>query len=398
MIPMFACVLPVIVLFCGLALDTGLIELKTLQMQNAADAAAVGAELEAERGTGNWVAQGKADAGVNGFTDGVNGATVSVVQLASSGAYSGHYDSLQATVTQTVQTIFMGTLHGGAVTLSARGVALMTPCVFLTGTGTLQQYTLDGVSGDFKGSTCPFDINTSAETTSDNLVPEALNIGGGSSSSSIQGYEFPTPNYNAPAVTDPLSYITSPTFSGTCNNTSYSLYNVSTRTTLNPGTYCKGMNITNSVAALNPGLYVITGGGTWYNSTVTGTGVTLYFTSGGGGADGKFILSESTVSLSAPTTSSNGSLAGILVFTDRNWTHTNPQDVCVTQTTFNGDGIWYLPSTGLWVYNSSTMAATNYFGLVADNLTSSGTSVQMLNNYSSLSGGNPMRMQTGLVQ
>ena len=97
MIPMFACVLPVIVLFCGLALDTGLIELKTLQMQNAADAAAVGAELEAERGTGNWVAQGKADAGVNGFTDGVNGATVSVVQLASSGAYSGHYDSLQAT-------------------------------------------------------------------------------------------------------------------------------------------------------------------------------------------------------------------------------------------------------------------------------------------------------------
>jgi hypothetical protein len=277
-------------------------------------------------------------------------------------------------------------------------VALITPCVFLTGTSALQQYTLDGVSGDFKGATCPFDINTSAETSALSLSPESLNIAGSSSASSIAGYAYPYPNYNAPAVTDPLSYVTSPTFSGTCNHTSYSLYNASGTTTLSPGAYCKGLNITNSTAALSPGLYVITGGGTWYNSTVTGTGVTLYFTSGGGAADGKFILSKSTVSISAPTSASNGSLAGILVFTDRSWTHTNPQDVDITQTNFVGDGIWYLPSTGLWVYDSTTMSGINYFGLVADNLTSSGTSIQMLNNYSSLPGGNPMRTQSGLVQ
>jgi Flp pilus assembly protein TadG len=394
----YAVLLPVLVLFCGLSVDVGTLELKQLKMQSAADAAAISAELEAERDTGNWVTVAQEEAAAHGFTNGSNNVTVSVAQQPSSGPYAGRYDALQATISQRVKTFFMGAINGGYVTISAQGSALITPCVFLTGTGTLQQYTLDGVTGDFKGSTCPFDINTNVETTNDNVVPEALNIAGPSSNSSIAGYEYPPPNYNAPAVTDPLSYVTEPTFSGTCNHTSYSLYNVSSNTTLNPGTYCKGLNITNSTATLNPGLYVITGGGTWYNSTVTGTGVTLFFTSGGGASDGKFILSESTVTLSAPTSASNGSLAGILIFTDRTWTHTNPQDVDVTQTTFTGDGIWYLPSTGLWVYNSSTMHATNYFGLVADNLTASGTSIQMLNNYSGLPGGNPMRRQAPLVQ
>jgi len=391
----YAVLIPILVLFCGLSVDVGMLELKQMQMQSAADAAAISAELEAERNTGNWQTVAQEEASAHGFTNGSNNVTVTVGQLPSSGAYAGRYDALYTTVQQKVKTYFMGTFNGGYVTLSAQGVALITPCVFLTGTGTLQQYTLDGVTGDFKGDTCPFDINTNLETTSDNLVPEALNVAGAAANSSIAGYEYPTPNWNAPTVTDPLSYLTEPTFNGTCNNTSYSLYNVSSNTTLNPGNYCKGLNITNSTATLNPGLYIITGGGTWYNSTVTGTGVTLFFTSGGGASDGKFILSESTVTLSAPTT---GSLAGILVFTDRTWTHTNPQDVCVTQTTFTGDGIWYLPSTGLWVYNSSTMKGTNYFGLVADNMTASGTSIQMSNNYSFLAGGNPLRRQAPLVQ
>jgi hypothetical protein len=398
MLPFFALLLPILLLFCGLSVDVGMLELTGLQMQSAADAAAVSAELEAERNTGNWVSIAQQEAAAHGFTNGSNNVTVSVSQLPSSGPYANRYDALQATISQQVKTYFMGSINGGYVTVSAQGVALITPCVFLTGTGTLQQYTLDGVTGDFKGATCPFDINTNVETTNLNLVPEALNVAGSSSASSIAGYEYPSPNYNAPAVTDPLSYLTAPTFSGTCNHTSYSLYNATGTTTLSPGTYCKGLNITNSSATLSPGLYVITGGGTWYNSTVTGSGVTLYFTSGGGATDGKFILSQSTVTLSAPTTASNGTLAGILIFTDRNWTHTNPQDVDVSQTTFTGDGIWYLPSTGLWVYNSSTMRGTNYFGLVADNLTASGTSIQMLNNYSSLPGGNPLRRQSPIVQ
>jgi hypothetical protein len=397
MLPFFCVTLPVIILFCGLSIDLGMFELQLQRMQTAADAAAISAELEAERGTENWVNLGKQDASQNGFTDGQNGTKVSVVEGANYGAYSGRYDALQVTISQPVKTLFMGALNGGYITATARSVAQITPCVYLLGT-TLQSYTLNGYSGDFKGDSCPFNINNNITTTALSLVPEALNVSGPASSSSISGYEFPSPNYNAPTVTDPLSYVTSPTFSGTCNHTSFSLYNATGTNTLNPGTYCKGMNITNSNATLNPGLYVITGGGTWYNSTVTGSGVTLYFTSGGGGTDSKFILSQSTVTLSAPNTSSNGSIAAILVFADRNWTHTNPQDFDIINSTFTGDGIWYLPAAGLYISNSGVVTGTNYFGIVADNMTLTGTSVRPINNYSYVTTGNPFRTQSPLVQ
>jgi hypothetical protein len=400
MIQFFAVILPTLILLCGLSVDLGMLELKKLQMQSAADAAAISAELEAERGTNNWVSLGQQDASQNGFTNGVNSTTVSVVEGANYGTYNGRYDGLQVSIAQPVKTIFMGALNGGYITLKAASVAQITPCVYLTGT-TLQQYTFDGYSGAFKGDSCPFNFNGNIYTAVTSLAPEAINISGSAGGSSIGGYAWPTPiNYNAPAVTDPLAYVTSPTFNGTCNHTSYAPYNVSTPLTLSPGSYCQGLNITNcSHVTLSPGLYVITGGGTWYNSTITGTGVTLYFTSGGGGTDSKFNISGgSVVTLSAPTASSNGSIAGILIFTDRNWTHTNPQDVDIISSTFTGDGIWYLPSTGLYVDNSGTFTGTNYFGIVADNMTITGTSVQMLNNYSSVVTGNPFRIQGPLVQ
>jgi len=150
---------------------------------------------------------------------------------------------------------------------------------------------------------------------------------------------------------------------------------------------------------LKPGLYVITGGANWYNSTITGTGVTLYFTSGGGSSYGKFDISGgSAVTLSAPTTSSGGSIAGILVFTDRAWVHTNPQDVDLIQSTFTGDGIWYLPGTGWYIQNGGTVTGYHYFGIVADNLTFSGSSIRPLNDYEYVTGGNPFRRQGALVQ
>jgi Flp pilus assembly protein TadG len=400
MMPLFVVTLPVLILLCGLSIDLGRLELQEQRMQTAADAAAISAELEAERGTGNWISIGQQDAAQNGFTNGAGSTTVTVVQFANYGAYNGRYDGLQVTITQQVKTLFMGALNGGYVTAKAQSVAQITPCVYLLGT-TQQPYTLDGATGDFKSESCPFNINNNIYTQVMSLVPEALNVAGSAGSSSINGYEFPTPNYNYATVTDPLSYIASPSFGGSCNHTGYSLYNISTNTTLSPGTYCGGLSITNSNATLNPGLYVITGGANWYNSTITGTGVTLYFTSGGGSGDSKFIISGGcNITISAPTASSStsGVIAGILVFADRNWTPTNPQDFDIIGSTFTGDGIWYLPKAGLYIYNSGIVTGTNYFGIVADNMTISGTSVRPLNNYSYVATGNPFRTQAPLVQ
>jgi hypothetical protein len=191
--------------------------------------------------------------------------------------------------------------------------------------------------------------------------------------------------------------VTSPTFSGTCNHTSYSLSSGSA--TLNPGTYCKGITLTNSTVTLNSGLYVITGGSTWSGSTVSGSGVTLYFTSGGGGTDSKFIVQNgSNVTLSAPNTASGGSLAGILVFTDRTWTPTSNQDIALMNSTVTGDGIWYAPQTGVYISSCGIMSATHYLGFVANNLWIGGTNVVISNNYSYVSTGNPMRTVGALVQ
>jgi len=353
--------------------------------------------LEAERGTNNWVAQGKADAGVNGFTDGVGNATVTIAQQPSSGPYAGDYDAIQATVTTTVSTIFMGALNGGKVTLSAQAVSLQTPCVYLTGTGALQSYSLEAQNGSMLADSCPIYVNTNMYVASDgNMAVDAINVSGPASSSSIAGFAYPSPHFNSPPLADPLAAIASPSFSG-CDQTSYSNPNASF--SLSPGTYCKGLNFSHKSVTLNPGLYIITGGADWSNSTVTGNGVTLFFTKGGGGGYGQFLIGPySTVNLTAPTTTSNGAIATILVFADRSWTATGAQDFELLSSTIQGDGIWYLTGAGLLVYSCGTFAGTDYLGVVADNTQFAGTYFEPGNNYSNIPTGNPFRPLGGLVQ
>jgi Flp pilus assembly protein TadG len=397
MTTLYALLLPITILFCGLSIDIGRLELVKIQMQSAADAAALSAEQEAERHTGNWVSVAQTVAGANGFTNGSNNVTVATVQQASSGPYAGRYDALQTTITQNVNTLFMGALTGGSVSVSAQSVALMTPCVYLTGSGQLQTYTLDLYTGDIDGNTCPVYINSMFTVESAaNMNVEAIQVAGPAASSSTVGETWSPPTYGVPVMADPLAYVAEPTFSGTCNHTSYSLSGGTA--TLNPGTYCKGLNLTNSTVTLNAGLYVITGGATWSGSTVSGSGVTLFFTSGGGGTDSKFIIqSSSTVTLSAPTTASGGSLAGILVFTDRTWTKTSNQDIALMSSTITGDGIWYAPQTGIYIQNCGTISGPHYLGIDANNIYTSGTDLEISNNYTYLAS-NPFRTLSALVQ
>jgi hypothetical protein len=312
----------------------------------------------------------------------------------------GRYDAMQVTLTQIQSTLFMGALVSGTITLKASAVALLTPCTYLTGSGTLQQYSLDMYSGSYNGNTCPVLINGGLRSQAySQMSPEAITTTGPASSTSISGFVFPGPAYGAQAFSDPLAAVTSPSF-GACSPGHTSAYNLSGGTaTLNPGTYCKGLNFTNATVVMNPGLYIITGGAVWSNSNVSGTGVTLFFTQGGGGSyAGLKIQNSSNVTLSAPTVASNGSIAAILVFSDRNWTHTNPQDFYITDSTVLGDGIWYLKNAGLNVWMSGTFTGNNYLGIVADNIFSGGTIITPLNNYSNVQGGNPFRTTAPLVQ
>jgi Flp pilus assembly protein TadG len=400
MMQLFAVVLPALILFCGLSIDIGMLELKKLQMQSAADAAALGAELEAERGTNNWVNIGIAEAGVNGFTNGSNNTTVAIVEGATTGAYSGRYDAIQATITQTEQTIFMGAFNGGKFTLTAQSSAIMTPCIYTLGTGTLQTQSLEVYTGSLLGDSCPIYATTLDDESSGNIAVESVDVAGSSATSSVAGFVYPSAVYNVPTLTDPLTSVASPTaFNGTCKHTSYS---ITSNTTLDPGTYCKGLNITNATVTLNPGLYTITGGATWDGATVSGTGVTLFFTTGGGGSYGQFIIKHnSTVTISAANDSTTGTIPAtpaILVFADRTWTTSGAQDFQVLNSSFKGDGIWYIPKAGLNVWSDTSFTGTNYLGIVADNIFTGGTQIKLLNNYSYITTGNPFRKLGTLVQ
>jgi Flp pilus assembly protein TadG len=395
MIQFFAVVLPILILFCGFSIDIGMLEFKKLQMQSAADAAALGGELEAERGTNNWVNIGIAEAGVNGFTNGANNTTVSVVEQATTGAYNGRYDAIQATITQTVNTVFMGALGGGTFTLTAQSSALITPCIYGLGTGTLQNQSIIVYTGSLLGESCPIYATTENVLPYGQVAVEAVDVSGSSATSSNSGFIYPSPVFNVPKITDPLAWETAPSF-GSCTTTSYN--KTSGSATLNPGTYCKGLNISNATVTLNPGLYIITGGASWTNATVSGSGVTLFFTSGGGGGYGQFLINSSTVTISAPNDSSAGGIPAILVFASPNWTTTGAQDFQAISSSFQGDGIWYIPKAGLEVWSCSNFTGTHYLGIVADNLFTAGTQLKLLNNYSYVATGNPFRKQGTLVQ
>jgi len=142
-----------------------------------------------------------------------------------------------------------------------------------------------------------------------------------------------TTSTGVPPSVDPLAYLTVPNFctaspnvscdpATTCdyNNTVVDAAGV---TTLNPGIYCGGITVTsNGNAFLNPGLYILRGGGLKISGGVGGiiggTGVTFINTNGTGasGADKfeRFYMdSQSEANLSAPT---SGPMQGILFFQD----------------------------------------------------------------------------------
>jgi hypothetical protein len=206
-------------------------------------------------------------------------------------------------------------------------------------------------------------------------------------------------------MSDPLASVTQPPYTGCVHNTGYTVSN--TIATLSPSSYCNGFVFLNSTVILSSGTYFITGTATWTNSTVIGSGVTLFFTHDAGGAYRGLQVTNSSVTLSAPTDASNA-YQGIVVFTDRAWVpHNPPQDFQLINSNVTTDGIWYLTGTGLSVSSClavtaalglCTMTGVNYFGVIADNLTTSGTIFAPLNNYTYLSAGNPLRQQGSLAQ
>ena len=391
-------------LFCGLALDVGIVQLRKLQLQHAADAAALGASVEKARGQSDWVTAGKADAGLNGFTDGSNGVSISIVSPPTSGSYSGDTSAIQAVVTQNVHTAFLGMFGAhGTATPGARSVAKSSAnpdCVYILGAGSLlHPLMIQNFSGFY--SACNIYIDSTTNTLENDLGStlsvtggNSIKIQGSSSTALLWGTTSPSPTFDSTNENDPLAYETAPTFSSCTYSNTYVLL---TTTTLNPGTYCN-LTITSSTVTFNPGLYILVGGSTWQGgSTINGTGVTFYLTKGTGGWNyySNFNIFSSTVTLSAPTSTASGGITGVVFFADRNWVDSGGQNLFVESSYVTTDGIWYAPNVGIWNF-ASTIKGTNYLGIITDNMYLSAATITVPSpNYSSLSGGSPYASSGG---
>lgn len=170
-------------------------------------------------------------------------------------------------------------------------------------------------------------------------------------------------------VVDPYADVSFPVYSA-CDEHNYTAKNT---VTINPGVYCGGIGVNaNAVLTLNPGMYYLDGGGLTVNggATVTGTGVTLVFTS-------KLERDWATVTINGNATVNLtpmtwGPTKGIVIFADR-------RTPAGTAFKFNGGanqyfaGAIYVPSGGI-TFAGGADTATTCTQIIGDTVTFVGNS------------------------
>jgi hypothetical protein len=362
-------------------------------MQTAADSAAMaGAE---ELNYGDVAAAGQADAASNGYTNGTGSVSVALNTPPSMGPNASNAQYVEAIVSKPEPTYFLRALGVNSITVSARAVAY-------EGNGPNCNYVMDPTAAGAMSTNGNVNIQSSCGLLVDSSSSTGMTINGnvtiaapaigvvGNYSSNGNVSLTPTPKVGVIAASDPLAYLTEPTV-GSCAHTSFSLNgNIGSSGSpyqLYAGTYCGGISVNgNSWLNFNAGTYILAGGGMLINgnSTMTGSGVTFYNTTGLGGYGAITLNGNSQANLSAPTA---GSLAGILFFQDRAIASTAAGSVINGNSSSTFDGAIYFATTSI-TYNGNS-SANGYSIIVADKLVINGNS-SLGSNYSSLANGSPI--------
>lgn len=343
----------VLVLMAGIGIDVGYLHYKKQQMQKAADAGALAAAtvLLNYGNCNNCTAVATDDVVANGFT----GSTITVTWPSQDLNYSGS-NYVQVEVQQQQPFFFMNVGGFHPLTVGARAigstVGTASGCVYALDTNAGDIGFSVSLGGNFS-STCG--IYADANVISNGTV-DATTIG---VVGTYSGSGFtPEPTTGIPEFPDPLAGVPQPTAGG-CTQTG--ILTITTSQTLQPGTYCGGIVIappsgSNILVIFEPGttgIYSLLGGLTVTgngHATLVGSGITFFNTGNVAYPYGPINLGGypgfgyTNPVLSSPT---SGSLAGILIFQDRNIALGSSAS---TVNTSNGEGYIgaiYFPSTAL---------------------------------------------------
>jgi hypothetical protein len=315
----FAMAAPVLLGVAGLAIDVGRWELAHRGLQRAADSAVMSAAVAYQAsGDASLPTQAKAIAANYNFVDGVAETSVTVHRPPSSGAYMSNAGAVEVIVTQPQPRIFSALFGSSMIAERARAVAIggSNACVLA-----LSQTATPAINA--QGN-----VNVAANGCaiySDSKASNSINVGGTAQVSALQvgavgGIADQSKITTTKGIThggvlgDPYAGVTTPSGSG-CDQTNFSSKKTET---ISPGTYCKGFTLNAGAnVTMSPGVYFMDRGTFTINggATLTGTGVTIVFTSSTNSnyADAK-IAGGAVVNLTAP---SSGATAGIVMFGDR---------------------------------------------------------------------------------
>ena len=424
----------------GFGVDVGHLLFVKRSMQNAVDAAALAAALEARACNGTSACTAMQSAAENALTE--NGFTATTVLTNCTGTAgtgvtltlnnppcaisgdpnSGKTNYAEVMVSEPVPTYFANLMGLHSVTITTRAEAargLGGPCIYaLNPTGPA----ITILAGIIVKSRCPIvDESTSSNALScvigAFLYAPRISVSGGSQSLLCLAASQPQTYVPTPVPADPLAYLPAPsTANDACGTSTSSPYYGSSspvnitlggNVVFNPGVYCGGISLTAALLStikFNPGTYIlkdhtgllgITQGGLNITlnelTSITGNGVTFYNEGTQGSlmvvepVSGGSLLSLSNVSLSAPTT---GTYAGILFFQAHGST---PSAVFVANLINNSklEGAIYLPDGDVSYGVSAISSAYNILVAKDIHLNVAVGSV-FGNDYSSLPGGSPL--------
>lgn len=299
--------------FLSLGTETGLWYVTKRQLQNAADAGALGGAFELGGGgtSASIALAATQDAGRNGFAA-TGGASIAVHSPPASGKYAGNAKAVEVQISKPA-TLLFSSLFLGAVDINARAVAksdsVGDACI-------LALDTVDNDTANFTGSTtinlnnCGIAANSTANAAisvsgSATVTTAFIQSSGGYDVSGSGQLNTDTILTHAAATADPYASLTAPS-AGSCASVPKGK-----DFTLSPGTYCGGLSLQGKVA-LNAGVYIINGGTLKITSqaTITGTGVTFVLINGAV-VD---ISGGSSITIAAPT---SGTWAGVAFYSDR---------------------------------------------------------------------------------
>ena len=341
----------------------------------------------------------------NGFIHGTNQdvtytAGVSASPPTTTGLSTANY-WVTFRVTQIVPQLFSAAAGNASGMVTARATAAIVgaqDCIYLLDPTAPSALSANGTSSITSGCGIYVDSNSSTALTTTGTAtisaPEYDVVGGVSTHAPLT----PTANTGVSPAGDPLAGLPAPAGPPyTCDYKNYSAPNGKT-VTLNPGVYCGGINVKNNTYNLNPGTYIMVGGGLSTqdtNSYINGTGVTIYNSYGASDKgtytySGININANSNVNLTAPT---SGTYTGILFFDDRS--APAGSDSYGGGSTAVYQGTIYAKNQAITMYGNSAVS-TAYTIVVADTMSVVGTA-GFNNNYSTLSGGSPLK-QVALVE